>query len=194
MELQSKFPAIVLASGSPRRRHLLSELGLKFDLFSPDIDEVYPEDLPALEVAPYLSKLKSSAIAPIEKNTLYITCDTTVCMNNLVINKPKDELDAIEMLTVLSGKTHTVVSGITLIYNHLSLTFSEKTDVHFFPLRRSEIEHYVRNFQPLDKAGSYGIQEWIGYIGVKEIRGCFYNVMGLPVSALYQVLLSWDIH
>ncbi len=194
MKLQEKFPKIILASGSPRRRFLLTEMGLKFEVMVPDLEEIFPDDLPAFEVAPFLSKLKCSAITPFEKDTLYITCDTTVCLENEVINKPVDHQDAIQMLTKLSGNLHTVVSGITLKYNQLTWTFAEYTDVRFYPLTTTEIEEYIHEFQPFDKAGSYGIQEWIGYIGVKEIKGCFYNVMGLPVSALYQKLQHWDIH
>lgn len=169
----------------------MSEMGFQFETTVTHADESFPEDMDAFEVAPYLSKLKADACEIRDSGELIITCDTTVCLDQKVINKPTDDTDAIAMLQKLSGRTHTVVSGITLKTAQKTLTFSEKTDVTFFDLSESEIKFYVEQFNPMDKAGAYGIQEWIGYIGVKGISGCYYNVMGLPVSSLYQHLMHW---
>jgi len=190
-QFENKFSRIILASQSPRKRFLLSEMGVQFDTISTDTDESFPDHMPAEEVAPYLSLLKAKACHTPQAGELIITCDTTVCLDHKVINKPADAADAVMMLMELSGRTHIVVSGITLTSSDKQLTFSEKTSVTFHPLSKDEIEFYVHNFNPIDKAGAYGIQEWIGYIGVKEIVGCYYNVMGLPLSALYQHLLRW---
>lgn len=166
-------------------------MGIAFDVIHTDTDESFPAEMDAEEVAPFLSRQKSMACPLPKPGELLITCDTTVCLDGMVINKPIDAKDATNMLRKLSGRTHRVVSGLTLKTHQKELTFSEKTDVVFYTLSEDEIKHYVENFRPLDKAGAYGIQEWIGYIGVKEIRGCYYNVMGLPVSALYQRLKEW---
>jgi len=176
---------IILGSQSPRRQNLLKELGLEFDIIVKDTDEDFDENMPAENVAPYLAALKASAFnETLTENDLLITADTTVVLGEQVINKPNDRGNAIQMLTALSGKMHSVITGVSLKTLLKSDVFSVKTDVYFKPLTLAEIEYYVDKFEPYDKAGSYGIQEWIGYIGVERIDGCFFNVMGLPLHDL----------
>jgi septum formation protein len=178
----------ILASQSPRRQFLLNELGISYKILSHEIDEVYPENLKRGEIALYLSALKADAFTNEEvgENTILITADTIVWMDGECIGKPLDENDAIRMLSRLSGKMHSVYTGVCLQSAGKRRLFEVRTDVYFRPLKKEEIKHYVRKYQPLDKAGSYGIQEWIGYIGVSRIDGCYFNVMGLPVQRLYE--------
>lgn len=186
---------IFLASGSPRRRELLGMLGVKFEIaHTKDVEECYPAELDAMDVAPYLSRLKAEAYAgDLQPDQLYITADTVVIVDGNVIGKPADEADACRMLRMLSGRTHLVVTGVTVMTAGHRTTFSTVTEVEFGELTDREIEAYVREFKPLDKAGAYGIQERIGAIAVKEIRGSFYNVMGLPVHRLYQELKAFGV-
>lgn len=188
---------IVLASGSPRRRELLGQLGLTFCLgHAGDIDETYPADLAAVDVAPYLSRLKADHYRRIamQPNDLVICADTVVIIDDTVLGKPTDEADACRMLSRLSGRTHRVVTGITLEWNDGSepkrLTDRAITEVTFAQLSREEIRWYVENYKPLDKAGAYGIQEWIGAAAVSRIDGSYSNVMGLPLHLLYEMLLK----
>ncbi len=179
---------IVLASGSPRRRELLAGLGIKFRIeLLKGIKEDYPQDLPVEQVPEYLSRLKSHAYK-VTGNELLITADTVVILDGEVIGKPHDEAQARAMLRKLSGHVHTVVTGVTVATVDSTVSFSCKSQVEFAQLDDDEIAYYVDRFHPLDKAGSYGIQEWIGYMGIKGITGSFYNVMGLPVQRLYTVL------
>jgi septum formation protein len=184
---------IILASASPRRHELLSGLGLPFRIVKSDTEESFPPDIPVLDVAPFLAKKKADAFEGLKKGDFLITCDTTVCTNNMVINKPADYVDAKRMLKTLSGKEHTVVTGVCLRTIDRELLFSEKTIVKFAPLTESEIEYYLERFKPYDKAGAYGIQEWIGYVAIERIEGCYYNVMGLPVARLYKELVGWSL-
>ena len=178
------------ASGSPRRRELLEGLGLSFRVeVIKGIKECYPPTLPVDEVPEYLSRLKSHAYN-VTGNELLITADTVVVLGGELIGKPHSEQEAREMLHKLSGNTHTVVTGVTIATVHGSASFSCKSQVEFAVLTDEEIDYYVDRYQPLDKAGSYGIQDWIGYMGIKGINGSFYNVMGLPVQRLYSVLKS----
>lgn len=181
---------ILLASKSPRRRELLTQLRLPFKVVTiGGIDESYPESLPAEEVPLYLANLKADAyLKMLRDNELIITADTLVILGNRIMGKPADSLEAIGMLTALSGKTHHVVSGVSLTTRDRRTSFTVKTDVTFAPLTPEEIEYYVDNFLPFDKAGAYGIQEWIGCVAVEKIDGSFYNVMGLPVHQLYKEL------
>lgn len=179
---------IVLASNSPRRRELLAGLGVKFRVETiKGLDETYDPAMPLNEVAAFLSQLKASAytLAPGE---LIITADTIVLAGDEVMGKPADRDDAHRMLRKLSGCTHEVITGVTVATQDKKVTFSNVTQVTFAAMTDEEIYHYIDTYAPFDKAGAYGIQEWIGYMGVTGINGCFYNVMGLPVNHLYTVL------
>lgn len=183
---------VILASQSPRRQNLLKEIIPEFEIRTKDYDETFDSDIPAHEVAPYLSVIKSKAFRPdLADNDLLITADTTVVLNEEVINKPEGRREAIEMLSRLSGNMHTVVSGVSISTVDRIETLSSHTKVYFDEISQYEIEHYVDRFEPYDKAGSYGIQEWIGYIGIHKIEGCYYNVMGLPLNALYRELKTF---
>lgn len=183
---------IVLASQSPRRRELMQMLVPDVVVASAkDVDEDYPSTLAAVDVPEWLSRHKSEAYAgDLSDGEVLVTADTVVIVDGDILGKPADEPEACAMLRRLSGRTHTVVTGVTLSYRGGRDSFSERTEVEVAPLSDSEIEAYVRAFRPLDKAGAYGIQEWIGGIGIRGIRGCFYNVMGLPLHALYTHLKS----
>lgn len=180
---------IILGSKSPRRQQLVQEIGLPVELRIQEVDEVYPNDLPLDKIPEYLSELKAQPLLKeLQDDEILLTSDTIVLLNGKVLGKPKDEKDAKAMIRQLSTNTHDVITGFHLTSKSKSHTASSITKVTFSELTEEEISHYVDTFKPLDKAGSYGIQEWIGYIGVKGIEGCYYNVMGLPVSAIYQVL------
>ncbi len=181
---------VILASKSPRRKELLAMLDIPFEIKVKDgIDESYPKDLPSLEVAEYLSRLKGKAYAAdIKENEMVITADTIVILDDKIYGKPKDMMDAIDMLIQLQGRTHTVASGVCVATKEKIVSFTTCTAVTFAPLSREEATWYVEKYRPLDKAGAYGIQEWIGCAAVAGIDGSFYNVMGLPVHQLYNVL------
>jgi len=178
----------ILASQSPRRQYLLNELGLRCTILSHEIDEVYPDSLKRGEIAVYLSSRKADAFSEEETGagTILITADTIVWLDDGCIGKPENEDDAIRMLTTLSGRMHSVYTGVCLQSAGKRRLFEVRTDVYFRRLLPEEIEHYIKEFKPLDKAGAYGVQEWIGYIGVSRIDGCYFNVMGLPVQRLYE--------
>lgn len=181
---------ILLASASPRRRELLAMLDVEFMRPDPvEVDESYPASLPLDEVPLYLSRLKAQAYMPtLTPDDVLITADTVVIVDNQVLGKPVDSDDARRMLSMLSGRTHRVVTGVAVTDTVHQQSFTACTEVEFAPLTDSEIDYYVNRFHPLDKAGAYGIQEWIGVIGIKGIKGSFYNVMGLPIHRLYDVL------
>ncbi len=181
---------LILASASPRRRQILSEAGLPFTLAAPcEVDETYPADLPAADVAGYLAELKSDACPePLAENDILLTADTTVILGEKILGKPHDAKEAREMLAALSGRVHTVVTGVTLRTPTLKSTFRDLSEVEFRLLTAEEIRYYVDTFRPLDKAGAYAIQEWIGHIGIERISGSFYNVMGLPIQKIYTKL------
>ena len=181
---------MVLASNSPRRKELLADLGINFKVRTiKGIDESYPHDLPVLEIAEYISRKKAHAYrAEMAPGELIITADTVVILGNEVLGKPKDADDALRMLRELSGKTHKVVTGVTIVTADATRSFSAVSDVEFAELSDEDINYYVDNYRPLDKAGAYGIQEWIGCMGVRNINGNFYNVMGLPLHRLYTEL------
>ena len=178
---------IILASSSPRRRQLLADAGIAFDTADKySCPENYPDDMSAEEVAPYLSELKSRTYPnPLSDNDILITADTVVTIGGQVLGKPGGRSDALRMLGLLSGRTHSVITGVTLRSARRTVTFSVQTAVTFRLLTESECAYYVDTFRPYDKAGAYGIQEWIGYAAVERIEGSFYNVMGLPVQRLY---------
>ena len=192
MLLHEKLKAfrVILASASPRRRELLSATGIEYMLASKfECEESYPAQLDALEVAPYLSALKSLNYPnQLSYNDILITADTVVVLNGRVLGKPQNEDEARAMLADLSGSEHTVVTGVTLRSAEREHTFSSRSVVRFADLTEEQIEYYVKNYRPMDKAGSYGIQEWIGYVGIEGIEGSFYNVMGLPVQRLCKEL------
>ena len=181
---------IVLASNSPRRRELLSGLNLEYTVrVLPDIDESYPDTLKGEEIPMYISREKAGAYRnSMAEDELIITADTVVCINEKVLGKPRTQEEAKEMLRELSGKTHQVITGVCLMTCGLQRTFSATTQVTFDVLTEDEIEFYVEKFRPLDKAGAYGVQEWIGFVGVSRLEGSYFNVMGLPVQRLYQEL------
>lgn len=181
---------LILASQSPRRRQLLSDAGIEFTLADRfECDETFPQDMPAEDVAEYLSRLKSEAYPePLAEGDILLTADTVVIANNRVLGKPSDRAEAIEMISLLSGCDHEVITGCTLRTATRQRSFSVRSKVHFRALDREEIEYYVDCYRPFDKAGAYGIQEWIGYVGIEGIEGSFYNVMGLPVQRLYSIL------
>lgn len=181
---------IILGSNSPRRRKLLAGLDLSFDVHViPGLEENYPDSLQPQEIPVFLSKQKAEAyLSTLEDQVLLITADTIVWNETEVIGKPKDREDAIRMLRSLSGHEHQVVTGVCLTTTKKQETFSVVSSVRFASLTDEEIIYYVDKYKPFDKAGAYGIQEWIGYVGVESISGSFYNVMGLPVQRLYQEL------
>lgn len=181
---------IILASNSPRRKELLSGLNIHFNVLVKDgIDETYPKSTPVDEVSLYLSKLKASAyLQDIQEDELIITADTVVVVDDNILGKPIDKEDATRMLRTISGRMHKVITGVSLTTKSKQRSFKVTTEVTFKKLDDSEIDYYISTFKPYDKAGSYGIQEWIGYIGVTSINGSYYNVMGLPVQRIYEEL------
>ena len=184
---------IILASNSPRRRELLAGLGIGFEVKTLEgIDESYPGDLDPDMISQYISQKKADAYRSlISGNEMVITSDTIVLLDGKVYGKPVDEADACRMLGELSGRTHKVITGVCINTRERSCAFHVVTEVEFAPLSSDEIEYYVTHFKPLDKAGAYGIQEWIGSVAVRAINGSFYNVMGLPVQRLYDELKSF---
>ncbi len=181
---------ILLASKSPRRRELLKNLRVHFEVVSLGrIDESYPANMPTCEVPQYVANRKADAyLKTMRSNELFITADTLVIKDDRIYGKPKDSEEAVSMLAELSGKIHKVVTGVCILSADRRTSFTSETEVKFSELAEEDIRYYVDNFVPLDKAGAYGIQEWIGCIAVEWIRGSFYNVMGLPVHRLYQEL------
>lgn len=181
---------IILASNSPRRKELLGGLDIPFKVRVLDgIDESYPQDLPTKDIAGYISQKKAAAYRQsIAADELIITADTIVILGEKVMGKPKDAGEAVEMLHELSGKTHQVITGVCLTTREKQVCFSVETDVTFKTLSDSEITYYVDHYHPFDKAGAYGIQEWIGHVGVTGMNGSYFNVMGLPVQRIYEAL------
>lgn len=182
---------VILGSGSPRRKELLAMLDIDFEVRSAgDVDESYPADLPAEEVPLYLARKKSNAfLSGLRENELVITADTVVICDNNVLGKPGDSEEALRMLKMLSGRKHAVVTGITVATREIQISDTAITEVEFAPLSDETIREYIGRYRPLDKAGAYGIQEWIGAVAVKGINGSFYNVMGLPLHLLTTLLL-----
>jgi septum formation protein len=181
---------ILLASQSPRRQQLLKDLGIDFEIKVIDgIEEGYPENLKSHEIALYLAEHKARHYTDyIDDKTILITADTIVWLNNEVLEKPVDFNDAVNILKKLSGNKHSVITGICLMTKSKSKSFYVETEVSFKNLSEEEIKYYIENYKPYDKAGAYGIQEWIGYVGIEKISGSYYNVVGLPVQKLYTEL------
>ncbi|HRS54342.1 MAG TPA: Maf family nucleotide pyrophosphatase [Bacteroidales bacterium] len=184
---------IILASASPRRHKLMQEAGLKFSVLIPQVEEVYPSSISVEEVTLYLAKLKANffKINDFTDNTVIISADTIVSLDDEIISKPKSYEDAVYILKKISGKKHVVITGVCLKSKFKTLTFTVKTNVYFKDLTDSEIQYYVDNYRPYDKAGAYGAQEWIGHIGISKIEGSFLNVMGLPIKELYEYLIQF---
>ena len=178
---------IILASNSPRRADLLSQIGFSFEKRSIDFNENFPIGIPICQIPAYLSLSKSHQI-DIKQNEIIITADTIVINNNKILGKPKDNLEAFKYLMSLSDATNTVITGVTLRNKERLVTFDSRTEVTFDSISKQDIQHYISKHNPLDKSGAYGIQDWIGMIGVKKINGSFYNVMGLPTHLLYKQL------
>lgn len=187
-ELQKR--KVILASQSPRRRELLAGMGIAFEAIKTNVEETYDSSWSPEQIVMHLSKLKLSPIdmSQYDSSSIFITCDTIVVVNGEIIGKPKDVEDAKRMLHALSGNTHTVYSGLTVATPQRQLTDFRSTDVVFERLTDEMIQYYIDTYQPFDKAGSYGVQEWIGCVGISEVHGSFYNVMGLPTRLLWQML------
>lgn len=187
-----KYINIILASGSPRRQELFKELGVDFTIKVKPINEVYPLNLKEEEITNYLAELKAKAFEPeLNENDLIITSDTIVWLNNKALEKPKNKNEAICMLQELSGKKHKVITSICLKSKFKQKIFFDVTNVYFKELTLDEITFYVENYKPFDKAGAYGIQEWIGFIGVTKLEGSYFNVMGFPVHKLYEEMKNF---
>ncbi len=179
---------VILSSNSPRRKELFAGLGIDFDVrVISGIDESYPSDIPLKDVPQYIAKEKAAAY-DIATDELVVTADTVVIVDNEILGKPVDEDEARKMLRKLSGRSHEVITGVCLTTCELQRSFAVTSEVTFKKLSEEEIEYYVRNYHPLDKAGAYGIQEWIGYIGVTSLYGSYFNVMGMPVQRIYEEL------
>jgi septum formation protein len=183
---------LILASQSPRRKELLKGLGIEFEVRSKNTDEDFPVDLDPFEVAGYLSKKKAAAFASeIGPDEIILTSDTVVILDKKILGKPLDSQDAFQMLSELSGKNHYVTTGVTFFAREKSLTVSDTAKVFFKELSIAEIDYYISNYRPYDKAGAYGIQEWIGFVGVEKIEGSYFTVMGFPIHLVYDVLKNW---
>lgn len=181
---------LLLGSQSPRRSELLAALGFEFQTVRIECDETYPQNLEVSKIAEYLAIEKSKHFSELESSQLLLTCDTIVALGQKVLGKPKDAAQAMEMLLELSDKTHTVYTGVCLRTLEETVSFTQSAQVEFEALTTSEIDFYVANFKPFDKAGSYGIQEWIGMAKIKNLTGSFYTIMGLPTHRVYQELVS----
>lgn len=181
---------LIVASNSARRQQLMKDAGFEFEVHVLDVDEALDEDVSNEMAAEYLAEKKNKAYRAIFKDEVILTSDTVVISNKDILGKPLDKKDAFRMIASMSGKSHEVVSGVCISSPEHKVSFSDVTKVQFEELSPAEIEHYIKNYQPFDKAGSYGIQEWIGMVGIKSIQGSFYNVMGLPINKVYQTLRS----
>lgn len=178
----------LLASQSPRRQELLKGLGIDFEVVSIDADESYPDHLVREEITEFISNTKSNSFRDLDLNEILITADTLVWLNNEILGKPKDGDDAFDMIQKLSDSTHEVFTSVTIKSVRNSITFSDTTEVRFASIDEDETRFYIDNFKPFDKAGSYGIQDWLGFAKITRIHGCYYNVMGLPLPKVYEVL------
>lgn len=179
---------ILLASQSPRRKELLAGLGFDFETVSIDVEEIYPPETPVLEVPAYLSKLKADAFGNLKEDEILITADTVVILEGKILGKPKDENDAVSMLMSLSGKSHQVATAVSFKTKNSFETYTDVAEVDFDDIDQNEAIAYVKNYQPLDKAGAYGIQEWFGMAKIKKINGSFYTIMGFPTHIVFKVL------
>lgn len=181
---------VILASGSPRRQQFFRDLDIDFSIQLKEIEEIYPENLKGVAITDYLSNLKSDAFSTLNDNDLLITSDTIVWLEGKALGKPKDSKDAFTMLRAVSGKKHEVITSVCLKSNSFQKIINDITIVTFKELSDDEIHYYINNYKPFDKAGAYGIQEWIGFIGIDKIEGSYFNVVGLPVHKLYKELMD----
>jgi len=193
MLLQEKLDGkkILLASQSPRRQELLRGLGINFEIVKIEADESFPENLIREEITEYIAANKASAYTKLNKDEILLTADTLVWLNNKTLGKPKNYDDGFRMLRSMADSTHEVFTSVTIRSDEKSLTFSETTEVTFDEFSEEEIHYYLNHFKPFDKAGAYGIQDWLGYAKISRINGCYYNVMGLPLRKLYRELLGF---
>lgn len=183
---------IVLASRSPRRQQLLREMGIEFTVLEKDFDESFPEGLDGREIAAYISKRKAQSLKDeLKGNEIIITADTVVWNDNTILGKPSNENEAIKMLRAISGRTHEVITGVSMISCTKEVDFTDVTKVTFESMTENEIAYYASVYKPLDKAGAYGIQEWIGLIACSRIEGSYFNVVGLPVHRVYAELMKF---
>lgn len=186
-----KYP-LILASKSPRRQELLRQAGFEFTVQSKNTSEDFAADMPVEQVARYLAEKKAAAFRSESSNHIILTADTTVLLDDRILNKPADAAEASDMLRMLSGRSHKVISGCCLLAGPQQISFDDTTEVYFRQLTHAEISYYIQQYQPFDKAGSYGIQEWIGLVAIGKIIGSFYTVMGLPVHKVYQELQQFQ--
>ncbi len=182
---------LILASSSPRRQFLLKEAGFVFTIDSPDIDESFPASMPHDQVPVYLAEKKARALSAKINDEIVIAADTVVILGNKILNKPADREEAIQMVSLLSGATHRVITAVCLLSKNKVITFDDCTTVSFVELTSDEIEFYIDNYKPFDKAGSYGAQDWLGMVGIERINGSYFNVMGLPMHKVYQQLIQF---
>ena len=183
---------IILASKSPRRKELLEGLEIPFEIRTKEVEEVYPDDLPVKEIASFLAKLKAKPLIPtLKEGEILLTSDTVVLLKGEILGKPKNEDEARRMLNQLSENVHEVITGVHMQSTEKIINFSNTTKVYFSKITEEQINHYIEKYQPYDKAGSYGIQEWIGFVGIKRIEGCYFSVMGLPVHDVYDNYLKF---
>jgi septum formation protein len=181
---------LILASSSPRRQYLMKEAGFTFTVEKPDVEESFPTEMPVDQVAKYLAEKKAEYFRPEIKEEIIVTADTVVILEGKILNKPQDRNEAIAMLTALSGKTHLVMTGVSIVSKEKEESFDDTTEVTFVKLSTQQIEYYVDNYKPYDKAGAYGAQDWIGMIAIEKIKGSYFNVMGLPIHKVYQHLTT----
>lgn len=179
---------MILGSSSPRRQYFFKEMDLDFEIQIKEIEETYPSNLKHSQITDYISQLKASAFSDLQKNEILITSDTIVWLNGEALGKPKDFIEAKKMLGNLSGQLHEVITSVCFTSKDFQETVNDVTKVWFKTLSEEEIDFYIKTYKPFDKAGSYGIQEWIGYIGIEKIEGCYFNVMGLPIRLVYKTL------
>jgi septum formation protein len=181
---------LILASSSPRRQYLMKEAGFTFTIEKPDVEESFPDDMPVEQVAKYLAEKKAEFFRPKMHDEIIVTADTVVILNGKILNKPQDRNEAVEMLTSLSGKTHVVMTGVSIFSKEKEESFDDTTEVTFVSLTQAQIEFYIDNYKPYDKAGAYGAQDWIGMVAIEKITGSYFNVMGLPIQKVYQHLTT----
>ncbi|MFZ4398489.1 MAG: Maf family nucleotide pyrophosphatase [Bacteroidales bacterium] len=182
---------IILASQSPRRQQLLKDMGFHFKVIVTDVDEIYPKKMPVVEIPVYLAEMKANALShELKENSLIIAADTIVTLGDIVLGKPKDAEDAFNILRQISGRKHQVITGVCLKTATKQKSFFAESNVYFRHLSDEEIYYYISKYQPFDKAGAYGVQEWIGYVGIERIEGSYFNVMGLPTQMLYKELIN----
>lgn len=183
---------LILASSSPRRQYLMKEAGFEFTVEKPEVDEVFPSVMPVDQVARYLASKKAEYFRPNIHEEIIVTADTVVIIFDRILNKPRDKKEAFEMLSLLSGRTHLVMTGVCIVSKEKEESFDDTTEVTFQSLTKEEIEFYVDQYKPYDKAGGYGAQDWIGMVAIKKISGSYFNVMGLPIHKVYEHLKHWE--